>query len=69
MGLISCHAGGIYEHLAAVMSYETLCLALYDQPDLVAAVAALTLTLSTLAAVLPARAAARVHPLQVLRKV
>jgi uroporphyrinogen decarboxylase len=39
MGLIVCHAGGIYEHLAAVFSYEGLCLALYDQPDLVLAVA------------------------------
>jgi len=39
MGLISCHGGGMYEHLAAVMSYETLCFALYDQPDLVEAVA------------------------------
>jgi uroporphyrinogen decarboxylase len=39
MGLIVCHGGGIYEHLAAIFSYEGLCLALYDQPDLVAAVA------------------------------
>lgn len=39
MGLIVCHAGGIYEHLAAIFSYEGLCLSLYDQPDLVAAVA------------------------------
>ncbi|MHB0857195.1 MAG: uroporphyrinogen decarboxylase family protein [Anaerolineae bacterium] len=39
MGLIVCHAGGIYEHLAGIMSYEGLCLALYDAPDLVAAVA------------------------------
>jgi uroporphyrinogen decarboxylase len=39
MGLLVCHAGGIYEHLAAVMSYEGLCFALYDAPDLVAAVA------------------------------
>lgn len=39
MGLISCHAGGIYEHLAALMGYETLCIALYEQPALVAAVA------------------------------
>ena len=38
MGLLVCHAGGIYEHLAAIFSYEKLCLALYDQPDLVAAV-------------------------------
>ena len=39
MGLVFCHAGGIYEHLAGVMSYEGLCMALYDAPDLVAAVA------------------------------
>ena len=39
MGLISCHAGGIYEHLSAVFSYEGLCFALMDQPDLVRAVA------------------------------
>jgi len=39
MGLLVCHAGGIYEHLAAVFSYEGLCYALYDQPDLVEAVA------------------------------
>jgi uroporphyrinogen decarboxylase len=39
MGLMACHAGGIYEHLSAIMSYEGLCFALYDQPDLVEAVA------------------------------
>jgi len=39
MGLVACHAGGIYEHLAAIFSYEGLCFALHDQPDLVAAVA------------------------------
>ena len=39
MGLLVCHAGGIYEHLAAIFSYEGLCYALYDQPDLVGAVA------------------------------
>jgi len=39
MGLISCHAGGIFEHLSAILSYEGLCLALMDQPDLVRAVA------------------------------
>ncbi len=35
MGLISCHAGGIFEHLSQIMSYEGLCLALHDDPDLV----------------------------------
>jgi uroporphyrinogen decarboxylase len=39
MGLVGCHAGGLYEHLSAIMSYEGLCYALHDQPDLVAAVA------------------------------
>jgi uroporphyrinogen decarboxylase len=39
MGLMVCHAGGIYEHLAELLSYEGLCFALYDQPDLVSAVA------------------------------
>jgi uroporphyrinogen decarboxylase len=39
MGLMVCHAGGIYEHLSALFSYEGLCLALYDDPDLVRAVA------------------------------
>ena len=39
MGLICCHGGGPYEHLAGIFSYEGLCLALYDQPDLVEAVA------------------------------
>ncbi|MBN1399232.1 MAG: hypothetical protein JXA74_00240 [Anaerolineae bacterium] len=38
MGLLACHAGGIYEHLSAILSYEGLCYALHDQPDLVAAV-------------------------------
>jgi len=38
MGLISCHAGGIYEHLSSIFSYEGLCFALIDQPDLVSAV-------------------------------
>jgi len=39
MGLMTCHAGGIFERLSQIMSLEGLCLALYDQPDLVAAVA------------------------------
>jgi len=39
MGLMVCHAGGVLEHLSAIMSYEGLCYALYDLPDLVAAVA------------------------------
>jgi len=39
MGLMTCHAGGLFEHLSWIMSYEGLCLALYDSPDLVKAVA------------------------------
>jgi uroporphyrinogen decarboxylase len=38
MGMITCHGGGIYEHLSWIMSYEGLCLAIYDAPDLVRAV-------------------------------
>ena len=38
MGLITCHAGGIFEHLSWIMSVEGLCMALYDAPDLVNAV-------------------------------
>jgi len=38
MGLMACHAGGMYEHLSWIMSYEGLCWALYDDPDLVEAV-------------------------------
>ncbi len=39
MGLVCCHAGGMFEHLTYLMSMEGLCLALYEQPDLVRAVA------------------------------
>jgi len=38
MGFISCHAGGVYEHLSRLMSYEGLCLNLYDDPPLFKAV-------------------------------
>jgi uroporphyrinogen decarboxylase len=38
MGLITCHAAGIFEHLSFIMSLEGLSLALYDAPDLVQAV-------------------------------
>jgi uroporphyrinogen decarboxylase len=38
MGLLVCHAGGLFEHLSMILSYEGLCLALYDQPALVQAV-------------------------------
>jgi uroporphyrinogen decarboxylase len=39
MGLMACHAGGMFEHLSQIMSYEGLSWALYDHPDLVEAVA------------------------------
>jgi uroporphyrinogen decarboxylase len=38
MGLMTCHAGGLFEHLSQIMSLEGLCLAVYDDPDLVRAV-------------------------------
>jgi uroporphyrinogen decarboxylase len=39
MGLMTCHAGGLFEHLSQIMSLEGLCLAVYDEPELVQAVA------------------------------
>lgn len=39
MGLMTCHGGGIFEHVSSIMSLEGMCLALCEQPDLVAAVA------------------------------
>jgi uroporphyrinogen decarboxylase len=39
MGLLACHAGGVFEHLSWIMSYEGLCFALVDDPELVRAVA------------------------------
>lgn len=38
MGLLACHGGGIFEHLSGLMGYERLCVALYEDPDLVKAV-------------------------------
>ena len=38
MGFITCHAGGVFEHVSQIMSIEGLCIATYEQPDLVAAV-------------------------------
>lgn len=40
VGLVVSHGGGVYEHLSHLMSFEGLCLALVDDPGLVAAVAA-----------------------------
>ncbi len=39
MGLISSHGGGVFEHLSWIMSFEGLCNALYENPELVKAVA------------------------------
>ena len=39
MGLMTCHGGGIFEHLSAIMSIEGLCIAVCENPDLVQAVA------------------------------
>ena len=38
MGFMTCHAGGVFEHLSQIMSLEGLCFALHDAPDLVRAV-------------------------------
>lgn len=39
LGFITCHAGGVYEHVSRLIGYESLCMKLYDQPDLLKAVA------------------------------
>jgi len=38
LGFITCHAGGVYEHLSRLMGYTGLCYRLYDNPELVKAV-------------------------------
>jgi len=38
MGFVTCHAGGVFEHLSRLMSYEGLCLNLIDDPTLFKAV-------------------------------
>jgi uroporphyrinogen decarboxylase len=38
MGLIVSHGAGMLEHLTSLMSYEGLCLAIYEDPDLVQAI-------------------------------
>jgi len=38
MGLMTCHAGGMFERLSQIMSLEGLCLALYDNAQLVQAI-------------------------------
>jgi uroporphyrinogen decarboxylase len=39
MGLIANHSGGMLEHLTSLMGYEPLCIAVFEQKDLVRAVA------------------------------
>lgn len=39
MGLLACHAGGVFEHLSWILSLEGLSFALADDPGLVRAVA------------------------------
>ena len=34
MGLITCHGGGVFEHLSWIMSFEGLCNSLFETPDL-----------------------------------
>jgi uroporphyrinogen decarboxylase len=38
LGFITCHAGGVYEHVSRLMGYTGLCYKLYDDRDLVKAV-------------------------------
>ena len=38
MGFVTCHAAGVFEHVSQIMSIEGLCIASYEQPELVAAV-------------------------------
>lgn len=38
MGFTTCHAGGVYEHLSRLVSYEGLCMMLYDDPKLFKAI-------------------------------
>lgn len=39
LGFISCHAGGVYEHVSRLMGYTGLCYKLHDNRELVKAVA------------------------------
>lgn len=39
LGFITCHAGGVYEHASRLLGYENLCYLLYDDPELLKAVA------------------------------
>lgn len=39
MGLMTCHGGGVFEHISQIMSLEGICVALCENPELVRAVA------------------------------
>ncbi len=39
LGFLTCHAGGVFEHVSRLMGFEGLCLNLIDDPALVKAVA------------------------------
>jgi uroporphyrinogen decarboxylase len=39
MGFITCHAGGVYEHVSRLMGYTDMCIKLHEDPELVKAVA------------------------------
>jgi len=39
LGFITCHVGGVYEHVSRLMGYMGLCYKLYDDRELVKAVA------------------------------
>jgi len=38
LGFVTCHAGGVYEHLSRLVGFEQLCLMLYDNSELFKAV-------------------------------
>ncbi len=38
LGFLTCHAGGLFEHVSRLMGYEGLCYSLHDDPGLVRAV-------------------------------
>ena len=38
LGFISCHAGGLFEHVCRLLGYENMCYVLYDNPKLFQAV-------------------------------
>ncbi len=38
LGFVTCHAGGVYEHLSRLVSYQGLCVMLYDNPRLFKAI-------------------------------